>query len=163
MFAMATRTIKLKIHDESDMYSPFDPDQQMISEDVVTYLTKGFQRVHKGMKESYVIRIESDMPVDRERVTQRLQDFFIQERDSVKRMLFKLSLRAICLTVFGIIVLSIWFYLSRNDENVNLEVLSIVGCVTIWEATSIVIMGRHDLSVLKRDFETLLKAEIVFT
>ena len=46
-------------------------------------------------------------------------------------------------------MLSIWFYLSRNDENVNLEVLSIVGCVTIWEATSIVIMGRHDLSVLK--------------
>ena len=35
---MNTREIKLKIHDESELFSPFDPDQTMISDDVIEYL-----------------------------------------------------------------------------------------------------------------------------
>ncbi len=39
---MATREIKLKIHDESELYSPMDPDQKMLSGDVIDYLSRRF-------------------------------------------------------------------------------------------------------------------------
>lgn len=39
---ITTREIKLKIHDESDFYSPLDPDQNMISDDILAYLTRVF-------------------------------------------------------------------------------------------------------------------------
>ena len=38
---MITHEIKLKIHEESDLYSPYDPDQKMLSEEVRLYFEKG--------------------------------------------------------------------------------------------------------------------------
>ena len=160
---MATQTVKLKIHEESDLFTELDPDQRIMSEDVVSYLTDCFQQVHKKDGEDYVIHIDSDTPVDHESVKQRVQEHFRREKETVKNSLKKLSLKAACLAVFGVVVLSIWFYLSKDSESVNLEVLSIVGWVAIWEATSVTIMGRHDLNVSKKIIDKMLKARIVIS
>ena len=37
---MVTRDIKLKIHEEADMFTPFDPEQKLLSEDVAAYLVR---------------------------------------------------------------------------------------------------------------------------
>ena len=76
---MKTRNIKLKIHDESDIFSSLDPDQNMIS-----------------------------------------------------------------------------------DEVVGVEILSIMGWVCVWKATSIAIMQRPELLRVKRNLERMARAEIVF-
>ena len=39
---MTTKTINLKLQEEADLYSPFDPAQEMISDDVVSHLTRSF-------------------------------------------------------------------------------------------------------------------------
>ena len=158
MFIIATRIIKLKIHDEQDLFSEYDPDHKMMSEDLLSFISRSFAKVDKNNRDDYMIHIESDTPVNQESGKQR-----ISERDMVKKDLRLLSLKAACLAVFGIVVLVIWYYLSLDSESVNLEVLSIIGWVAVWEATSIMIMGRHDLNKLKRNYKRMSEAKIVIS
>jgi hypothetical protein len=44
---MSTQIIKMKIHEESDLYSPLDPDRNILSEDIVSYLTRVFLSQHR--------------------------------------------------------------------------------------------------------------------
>ena len=157
---MTTKTINLKLQEEADLYSPFDPAQEMIADDVVSHLTRSFQNLHKNNKEEYVLQISCETPLNKETAAENLRNFFAQEIDSVKRSLRQLFWKSLCLAVFGILVLSLWFFLSADSESVNLEILSIVGWVAIWEATSITIMGRHELNQLKKQFDKLLNAEV---
>ena len=163
MFIIATRIIKLKIHDEQDLFSEYDPDHKMMSEDLLSFISRSFAKVDKNNRDDYMIHIESDTPVNQESVKQRIREYFGYERDMVKKDLRLLSLKAAYLAVFGIVVLVIWYYLSLDSESVNLEVLSIIGWVAVWEATSIMIMGRHDLNKLKRNYKRMSEAKIVIS
>lgn len=62
----------------------------------------------------------------------------------------------------GVIILSLWLYLSTGEDSVKLEILSIIGWVSIWEAASIFILGMHEMRELKRNFKLLRKADIAF-
>lgn len=157
---MATKIIKLKIQEEEDLYSPFDPDRKMISEDIASYISRNFEHTRIKEKSDYVIEIKSDSPVDEENVKSNIRDYFNDELDAVKYSLKRLSMKAACLFVFGTIALAVWFFLSATYSSVNLEILSIIGWVAIWEATSVTIMGKHDLREQQRDYERASKAEI---
>ena len=41
------REIKLRIHEESDLFSPYDPEQMQLSEDMVTYLKRKSEMMYK--------------------------------------------------------------------------------------------------------------------
>ena len=43
---MITEEIKLRIHEESDLFSPLDPDQQILSEDVISYLHTKYRMMY---------------------------------------------------------------------------------------------------------------------
>ena len=160
---MKTQTIKLHIHEEAELFSPLDPDGKTLSEDVVSYLSRSFQNAHRSNRENYVIQIDADTPVDSENVEQKIREYFCQDRDTIRHGLKELAQKAICLGIFGVLVLSVWFYLSADAANVNLEILSIVGWVAIWEAASITLMGRRELRQIKKNFDKLIDAEIVIT
>lgn len=157
---MITKVIKLKIEEEADLYSPYDPDQKMISDDIASHFSRSFQHTGINEKADYVIEIKSDSPVDEENVKRNIRDYFNGELDTIKYSIKRLSMKAACLFIFGTVVLSIWFFLSETYSAVNLEILSIIGWVAIWEATSVMIMGKHDLREQKRDYEKASKAEI---
>ena len=157
---MADLTIKLKIEQEDDLFSPFDPDKELISEDVSEYLLNSFQRKRKSVKDTCVIRIISDAPLDKENVKKRLRDHFSGEIAEVKRSLKKLSIKTICLAVFGLIVLSLMFWLSANSDSMFLEILDIIAWVSIWEATSIIVIQSYDFRKAKRDYKKLTEATI---
>ena len=63
---METREIKIRIHDESDLFSPFDPDQKLLSDELTSYLAHNYINQHRAVKEQFVIRIISDVPVNQE-------------------------------------------------------------------------------------------------
>lgn len=65
---MITEEIKLRIHEESDLFSPLDPDQQILSEDVISYLHTKYRMMYlkyQTKNGSYVLHIFSDTPVNR--------------------------------------------------------------------------------------------------
>ena len=74
-------------------------------------------------------------------------------------------MKQIYLAVCGVLFLSIWFFLSVNSESagaVKLEIISIVGWVAIWEATSIVIMERPELTAVRNSYNKIINAQILF-
>lgn len=158
---MDTREIKIKIHDESDLFSPFDPDQEILSEDVFQYISRNYMNKHRNSNEKYVIRIISDMPVNEDKIRKRLQEQFSQQQDNLKFELKKISFKEVSLGVFGMILLFIWFFFSSGADNINLELLSIVGTVAVWESVSIAFMVRPDLYKMKKSFDKVLKADII--
>ena len=159
---MSKQIIKLKIHEESDLFSSFDPDQKMLSEDISVYLAHNYLNKHRKIDEEYTLRIISDTPVDQEKVKERIREYYSQEKNNVKYILKRLTFKEICLFILGAIVLGIWLLLSADKSNVNLEILSIIGWVAIWEATSIAIMERPEIHHASRAFDRVIQADYVF-
>ena len=53
--------IKIKIHEEADLYNPLDPEGSELSDEVISYMVRKYQE--KGRKEKHIIHIISDEPV----------------------------------------------------------------------------------------------------
>ena len=162
---MTTQEIKLKIHEEDDLYSPFDLDQELLSEEVLTHLERNYLNKHRSIKEQYILHIYSDTPVNEQRVETRIRQYFTQEKDNISYSIRKLTTKQICLFAVGLVFLALWFYLSVLSESVDAikaEVLSITGGLAICEAASIAIMERPELVILKKVYDRILNARIVF-
>ena len=162
---MTTQEIKLKIHEEDDLYSPLDLDQELLSEEVLTHLERNYLNKHRSIKEQYILHIYSDTPVNEQRVETRIRQYFTQEKDNISYSIRKLTTKQICLFAVGLVFLALWFYLSVLSESVDAikaEVLSITGGLAICEAASIAIMERPELVILKKVYDRILNARIVF-
>ena len=158
---METTEIRLKIHEEADMFNPYDADGKMLSEDVSDYLTRCYENKHRRITDQLVIHVVSDTPVDEERVKQVLRSHCEQEKSNNRYEMRQETFREICLAVLGVIFLSLWVFLSATREGVWMEVLSIMGWVAVWEATSIAIMRRPELYHVKKTYDRVSKARIV--
>ena len=90
---MAEKRMKIKIHEQSDLLSEYDPDQQMLSEDIVEYIIRCYHHMKLSARECPVIRIYSDTPVNEEEVTEKIHDNFRREIEVVNRTLNKLLLK----------------------------------------------------------------------
>ena len=77
---MTTRNIKLKIHEESDLFSPLDPDQNILSEEAIDYFTRIFLNKHRRLREEYVIHIISDVPVREDHVRDSIMNEFDRQK-----------------------------------------------------------------------------------
>ena len=155
------KEIKLKIHEEDDLYSPYDPDKKLLAEEVVTHLMRNFIHKHRSLKEEYLLHIITDTPVDEERVRENIRSFFIQEMDDADYALKRLTFKEIGLGAVGVFFLLVWLYVSSKASDLKLEILSIMGWVGIWEATDIMIMERPELVMARKNIKNLLDAEIV--
>ena len=157
---MITKEIKMKIHDESEFFTPLDPDQNMISDDVVEYFSRVFLAKHRKLHEKYVIRILSETSVDEEHIKSGIKSEFEQKRDDLHYALKKLTVKMIVLAILGVLILSVWFYLLLTTESIAVEILSIMAWVCIWEATSILIMERPELIATLKSINKLLNSDI---
>ena len=162
---MTTQEIKLKIHEEDDLYSPLDLDQELLSEEVLTHLERNYLNKHRSIKEQYILHIYSDTPVNEQRVETKIRQYFTQEKDNISYSIRKLTTKQIYLFAAGLVFLALWFFLSVQSESVSAikaEILSITGWVAIWEAASIAIMERPELVILKKAYDRILNARIIF-
>ena len=161
---MTTQEIKLKIHEEADLFSPLDPDQRLLSEEVTSHLDRNYLNKHRSTKEKYTLHIYSDTPVDEESVKARILDYYAQERDNISFQIRKITLKEIYLVAFGVIVLIIWYFLSIKTDSIDVvkaEIISITGWVAIWEAASIFIMQRPELVFIRKAYEKLIDSRII--
>ena len=74
----------------------------------------------------------------------------------------KVTIKEIILGILGIVLIMLWLILSRESDNVFLEILSILGWVTTWEAANIAILERTDLITTIRPFDMAISADYVF-
>ena len=152
--------IKIKIKTESDLYHPFDEDQKTLSEDVISYIERKYEEKHLGDKP--VIRIICDEEIDEHAVREAFHSHVESEKESIRKEAKINTLKQLRLFAIGIAFIALWLTLSANIENILIEVLSIVGSFSIWEATNIWIVDKPELRVRKKRLEYLSGTKIVF-
>lgn len=157
---MLTQEINLKIHEEADLYSPYDPSGVHLSEDVIAYFSRCYLETHEKDKEKVLLRIESDTLVDRKTVEERIRAHFGRELKIARRSLKILMMKEICIGFLGLMVLSLWLMLSAKSGGLHVEVLFMIAGVSIWEATNLAIIQHPALYKVKKEFEYLQNAEI---
>ncbi len=134
----------------------------MISDEVIAYLTRVFLNKHRRLQEQFVLRIISDTPVNGTRIKDAIRCEFDRQKDDVRYALRRLMVKLIVLAVLGAAILSLWLYLSATTETVGVEILSIMGWVCVWEATSIAVLQQPELRRLWFNLERLTRAEVIF-
>ncbi|MBR0381290.1 MAG: hypothetical protein IJH71_02495 [Eubacterium sp.] len=157
----ARREIKLKIHEESDLFSVYDPDESKLSEDVMSYFKRNYINLHRRTNEEYTIRIISDTPVNEEHVRECIRNEFLQEKDDIGFGVRKLTLKEICFGVIGVLITALWMYLSYKYKNLGVEIISVIAYVSVWEAVSIASMERPELRRIQKNLLKLANAEII--
>ena len=161
---MIAEEIKLRIHEEADLFTPLDPDRFILSDDVISYLNIKYEimyRKYRKKNEAYTIHIFSDTPVNEHRVKDAIREHCSHEMENL-RFLSKIETRKeLSLGALGTVILSVWFILSHYTEGVFLEILTIMGWVAIWEATGGAILKRPELYQIKKKYELASKAEII--
>ena len=158
---MQTQEIKLRIHEEADLFTPYDPEQKLLSEEVSDYLIRCYRNIHRKTRETYRIHVFSDTPVNEERVKQAIRGHCEQERANNRHEILLETLRELALAFLGLVFLSLWFFLSATHESVWMEVLSIMGWVAVWEAASIAIMSRPHLHIVNKIYKRASNAQII--
>lgn len=156
-----TNEIELRIHEESDLFSPLDPRQMQLSEDVISYLTRNTEIIYRKCKGKFAIHIFSDTPVNEDKVKKAFREQILLDLES-NRFWAKLeTIKEAVLVLFGLSILSLWYVMTESGEGLYLEIMEIVGWVAIWEASTSALLRRPELYHKKREYEFALKADII--
>ena len=153
--------IKVKIHEESDLYNTFDPDAAQLSDEVVSYILRKYQE--KEREEKHCIHIISDTPVDEDRVWKNIHAYTKHEEEIIGREQQNSTAKQIRLFIIGIAFIAFWMFAASRTENIGVEVLSIIGSFAVWEAANIWIVERPTMRMNRRRLKKLMETEIKFT
>jgi hypothetical protein len=111
--------IKVKIHEEADLYNPLDPDKAHLRDDVIAYILRKYQE--KKRKEPFFIHIFSDLPVDEERVRKNLRAFMEHEEEIEEREQQISSMKQVRMFLIGISFIAIWMLAAKITKNMALR------------------------------------------
>ncbi len=159
--SQSVNEIKIRIHEENDLYDPLDPDQKYLSEDVISYIEKRYsEKTEYGITNIHII---SDKPVHSDRVKEAFHRYIENEQIAAQKDQHMTSVRQLRLFIIGVLFISLWLIVSANIENVGVEVLSIIGSFAIWEAADIWIVGKPEIRWKKRRLQRLKDTKIRIT
>ena len=153
--------IKIKVHEEADLYNDFDPDQVQLKDEVVSYITRKYQE--KERTDQYCMHIISDVPVDEERVRRNFRKYVEEEVGIIKRDHKRSSMKQALLFIIGIIFIAIWAAMSSKTGVIILEVLSIIGSFAVWEAANVWIVDKPAMQLQQLRLKKMMETEVRFT
>ena len=153
--------IKIKIHEEADLYNPLDPEGSELSDEVISYMVRKYQE--KGRKEKHIIHIISDEPVDEEKVRNSFLAYSTKEEMIFGNERNRITLKQLTLFVIGILFISLWLFASSRTENLLVEILSIIGSFALWEAADIWIVEKPVMRIEEKRLKKLMQAEVEFS
>lgn len=153
--------IKLKINREADLYNPRDPEQVLLADDVVSYITRKYWE--NDHVDEYRLHIISDEPVNEDRVRKTILNY-LDEENGIRNREMKIStIKQIRLLIIGVIFLGIWLWAEKTTDIVFAEILSIIGSFAVWEAADIWIAEKFHIRTRKIRMMILKNTEIVFS
>lgn len=153
--------IKLKIHEESDLYSTFDPEKEILSDEVSSYLKKKFSE-NTFPFEKIELKIISEMPLNQERCKKNIRAYVENELNLLSRQKKRSIVKQIWLFALGIIFIALWLFLERITESVLATVVCIVGWFAVWEAANIWLVESPEMRIEKLRLQKMQKTEIKF-
>ena len=129
--------IQLRIHDESELYNPFDPTQTRIDDKVYQYL-KSFCTGTEYEKHLHdTLQIITDGPVDGDRLKAAIQDAVKKDRDEFDCELALNNKRAIWAYIVGILLSAASVMFTLITDQILLALISFFGTRTISDGLTI--------------------------
>ena len=147
--------IQLRIHKESDLYSPFDPSQTRINDKVYHYL-KTFCTETEYKKHLHdTLRVITDSPIDGDRFQSSIQSAVKKDRDEFDNQLAVNNRRAIWAYIVGILLSVAGVAFSLIKDQVLLAIISFFGTMILSDGVAIHTKINPDIKRLKRHLEPL--------
>ena len=147
--------IQLKIHDESDLYNPYDPSQTRINEQVYNYLKTFFTATEYEKHFHDTLQLITDSPVDGDRFKAALLSAVQKDRDEFDNQLAVNNRRAIWAYVLGVLLSAAGVALSLITDQILLAIISFLGTRAVSDGFAIHTKINPDIRKLKRQLEPL--------
>ena len=126
--------IKIKIHEEADLYNPLDPEGSELSDEVIAYIVRKYQN-------SFL-------------------DYARKEEMILGKVRNRTTLKQLTMFVIGILAISLWLFVARRTENLLVEILSIIGSFALWEAVNIWIVEKPVMRMEENRLKKMMQAEV---
>ena len=152
--------VKVFVEKESDLYDRFDPEEDMISADVMSYILDRYGEEALAKKARIVFVCGEDIDEERARASFRSRVETLQTVNRRERKVNRLDMTR--LYVIGGIIIAAGIVLKAFMDEFPMEIVSIVGTFAVWEASSILLTKNPRNTVAKKRLETLANAELVF-
>ncbi len=154
--------IKLKIHDESDLYTPLDPDKELLSEDITSYFQRKYIEKASPLEKT-IIHIFSEVPLNEERVRKSIKSYTKNELAILAKKKKRSLVKEVWLFILGIIFIALWLFLESVTESIAATVVCIVGWFAVWEAANIWLVESPEMRVEQIRLKKMESMEITFS
>lgn len=153
--------IKVRIHDESELYNSFDEERQVLSTDVMDYIYYQYQK--KGLGEKLVIHIVSDSPIIEKNFHAAFKSCFAFQQEQLKRTKRKNLIKQLWMFGIGVLFIGVGLLLADRLPALTGEIISTIGAFSMWEAAGIWIVENPGNRIKQRWIELLLKTEFKYS
>ncbi len=152
--------INLKIHEENELYVPFDETCRTLNGDVIDYITKQYGK--KGIDdEQIILKIKCGKPIDHDLVRGAFQEL-IKDLEVHNENQKKMNrVKQLWLLLVGAVFLTVAIFLDGKLGSVLVELISITGSFAMWEAANIWIVENPKTRLQKRVLKRLNSTKIV--
>ena len=155
--------IQLRIHNESELYNPFDPSQTRISDSVYEYLKSFCLEGRRKVPQHDTLQIISDGPVDADRFRQALREAVRRDRETFDSQISRNRKGAINSCAIGIVLSVIGVTLSILLDQVLLAIISFLGTSSVNDSFRLCTRVIPDIKLMKKrlDLFDVLDLEVV--
>ena len=153
--------VRIRIHEEKDLYNILDPDQVMLSYEIISYVNRKYrEREHN---DDYRLHVISDVPVDQDRVRKSFASYLDHEQKIESREHHICTLKQIKMVIIGIVFIGLWLMAEGMTDLIFVEILSVIGSFAMWEAANIRISEKPRIRIRRIRLLILSEADIIFS
>jgi len=141
------QSITLNVEDEERLYNSFDPQRDLLCDEVKTYLMSKVQI--EGRKDGVSLEVRSAAPIDQERFAAAIHRWVEDEEASIKAAHRKNTVQQLWMFGVGVLFIALSLMLQPMLNVVWFTVLSTIGAFSMWEAAGIWIVENPKLRMRK--------------
>ena len=147
--------ITLNVADEEQLYNSFDPQRDLLNDDVKDYLLRKVQI--EGQAGSVNLELRSTTPIDEERFAAGIRRWVEEEKQSIHVTHRRNMIQQAWMFGAGVLFIALSLVLQPTVNVVWFTVLSTIGAFSMWEAASIWIVQNPKLRLRKHAVNRLEK------
>ena len=145
--------IALSVRDEEQLYNSFDPQRNLLNDEVKAYLLSKVQI--KGRMDGVNLEVRSATALDEERFASGIDRWVAEEEQSIKESRRRNTIQQSWMFGLGVLFITLSLLLQPMVGTVWFTVISTIGAFSMWEAASIWIVHNPRLKMRRRAVKRL--------
>ena len=145
--------ITLNVIDEERLYNSFDPQRNLLNDEVKTYLMGGVQI--EGRMDGVSLEVRSTTPIDEARFSAGIRRWVEDEERSIRVARRRNTIQQVWMFGLGALFIALSLLFQPMVNVVWFTVLSTIGAFSMWEAASIWIVQNPKLRLRKHAVKRL--------